>query len=181
MSQNRIKTSRFLSLVLRHRPETIGLELDQNGWASVAELVEKVNAHGSHSLTDAYLQEIVSDCDKQRFAFSEDRLRIRANQGHSVQIDLDLKRSPPPELLYHGTVERFLSSIRESGLISKERTHVHLSPNKGTATRVGQRRGEPIILEIRAQAMHAAGHSFYLSANGVWLTASIPPEFIDFP
>lgn len=177
---NLVQTSKFLSLVLRHKPEEIGLSLDENGWTDVDELIRLVNQHGK-PLTRDLLERIVTENDKKRFAFSDDGKRIRASQGHSVEIDLALTPSAPPELLYHGTATRFLDSIRATGLHSANRQHVHLSRDIETATKVGQRHGKPAILTIRAGAMHAAGRVFYLSANGVWLTDLVPVEFIAFP
>lgn len=174
------RISKFLSLVLRHEPEKIGITLDENGWTDCQDLIEAANRHGKH-FDHATLLKVVRANDKQRFAFSEDGRRIRANQGHSVEVDLALEAQVPPELLYHGTVAKFLDAIRETGLQKGERHHVHLSSNLVTATKVGERRGQPIILSIRAAEMSAAGHSFYQSANGVWLADAVPPEFIDFP
>jgi uncharacterized protein (TIGR02452 family) len=158
----------------------IGIHLDENGWANTEELLTKSNASG-HSITNEELQEIVLTNDKKRFSFSEDFTRIRANQGHSVDVDLALAPTPPPAVLYHGTVDKFLDSIREKGLIKGERHHVHLSADTETAGKVGSRRGKPVLLEVRADAMADAGHVFYRSANGVWLVESVPPEFLVFP
>ncbi|QEL20339.1 RNA 2'-phosphotransferase [Limnoglobus roseus] len=175
-----VRTSKFLSLVLRHKPEEIGLTLDANGWADVEELIRLTNAHGV-SLTRPLLEQVVAENDKKRFAFSDDGRRIRASQGHSVEVDLALPPSEPPAELFHGTATRFLDSIRASGLHSANRQHLHLSPDAITATKVGQRHGKPVILIVRAGEMFAAGHQFFLSANGVWLTERVPVEFIDFP
>lgn len=172
--------SKFLSLVLRHEPGKIGLELDANGWTDCEHLIEAAGRHGKH-FDRATLEEIVRTNDKQRFAFSEDGHRIRANQGHSVTVDLALVPRTPPELLHHGTVAKFLEPIRREGLSKGERHHVHLSADLPTATKVGERRGKPVILTVRAAAMVTAGHLFFLSANGVWLTDTVPPEFIEFP
>jgi putative RNA 2'-phosphotransferase len=172
-------TSKFLSLVLRHKPEEIGLVLDANSWADVDELIRLVNQHGK-SLTRELLHRVVAENDKKRFAFSEDGLRIRASQGHSVEVDLALTPAIPPDVLFHGTAARFLDSIRATGLHSASRQHVHLSRDVETATKVGQRHGKPAILTVHAGAMHEAGHQFYLSANGVWLTDQVPVEFIEF-
>lgn len=174
------RISKFLSLVLRHEPAKIGIELDEHGWTDCRGLIEAAARHGVR-FDRATLLEIVRTNDKQRFALSDDGTRIRANQGHSVTVDLALVPKPPPETLYHGTVEKFLGSIRSEGLQKGERHHVHLSPDLVTATKVGQRRGKPIILQVRAAAMAAAGHPFFLSDNGVWLTDTVPPEFIEFP
>jgi putative RNA 2'-phosphotransferase len=178
MDHNHI--SKFLSLVLRHEPEKIGIVLDEHGWTDCHELIQAAARHGVR-FDGTTLLEIVRTNDKQRFAISDDGTRIRANQGHSVTVDLALTPQQPPDSLYHGTVEKFLGSIRSSGLQKGERHHVHLSPDLNTATKVGQRRGKPVILTIRAAAMAAAGHPFYLSGNGVWLTDAVPPEFIEFP
>ena len=174
------QTSKFLSLVLRHRPELIGLELDEQGWCDTAELLAKVNQHG-RKLTLAQLQEVVARNNKQRFAFSADGSRIRANQGHSIKVELGLQPQVPPQILFHGTVAAFLPAIRTQGLIKGKRHHVHLSADQETATKVGQRRGQPVILRVNAQAMHEAGHLFYLSENGVWLTDQVPPAYLIFP
>jgi len=179
MADELVNVSRFLSLVLRHKPETIGLVLDGHGWARLDDLVRRAEAHGT-PLTRSLVEQVVAESDKQRFAISEDGERIRANQGHSITIDLALPPARPPERLYHGTASRFIDSIRERGLHSAERQHVHLSPDSATATAVGRRHGKPVVLGIRAGAMAAAGHTFFLSANGVWLTERVPVEFIDF-
>lgn len=172
-----IKISKFLSLVLRHRPEKIGLRLDPAGWVEVAELLRACQQHGV-PLSRAELETVVAANDKQRFAFNEDKTRIRANQGHSVEVELGYQPAQPPELLYHGTVERFLASIMAQGLRKGQRRHVHLSADKTTAAKVGARRGKPVILTIRSGQMHREGYAFYLSANGVWLTDHVPPAYL---
>ncbi|QXP61077.1 RNA 2'-phosphotransferase [Olleya sp. HaHaR_3_96] len=174
------RISKFLSLILRHNPATIGLILDDNGWADVEELIEKSKL--SHqNFTVAQLEEVVVTNDKQRFGFNEDRTKIRANQGHSLKtVDLELKAIQPPEFLYHGTVARFIESIQKQGLQKQSRQHVHLSGDIETAVKVGSRRGKPIVLCVNAIDLHNQGHSFYLSKNGVWLTGAVPSEFIDF-
>jgi putative RNA 2'-phosphotransferase len=172
-----VRTSKFLSLVLRHDPGRIGVALDDAGWTEVARLLAACAAHGV-SITRDELAAIVASSDKQRFALSSDGERIRANQGHSVEVDLQLPPAQPPAMLFHGTVERALASIRNGGLVRGKRHHVHLSPDVETATKVGARRGKPVILTIRAGDMAAAGHVFYRSANGVWLVEHVPPEFI---
>lgn len=174
------KTSlgRKLSLVLRHKPEVIGLTLDENGWADVPELIRKMQGDGS-KLTRAGLVEIVETNDKRRYSFSEDQSRIRANQGHSLEnVDLQLQPQVPPAELFHGTATRFLDSILEGGINRGSRQHVHLSTNKDTAVQVGNRHGKVIILKIDAAAMVAGGYTFYLSANGVWLTDFVPVQYI---
>lgn len=180
MTDDIVKVSKFLSLVLRHKPDEIGLVLDENGWADVDELLRRANSAGRR-ITGPLLDRVVAENDKQRFKFSEDGLRIRANQGHSVEIDLALPPAEPPELLYHGTASRFVESIRVDGLHSGSRQHVHLSLDTPTATKVGQRHGKPVILTVRAGEMSAAGHKFHLSDNGVWLTERVPVDFIIFP
>ncbi len=172
-----IRTSKHLSLILRHKPERVGLKLDHAGWVAVSELLQALNQRG-FPLTLDQLKHVVATNDKKRFAFSEDGLRIRASQGHSVQVDLQYKPQPPPEFLYHGTPERFVQSIRATGLNKGRRHHVHLSPDPVTAGKVGQRRGRPVVLKIRAGEMHRAGHVFWRSANNVWLVDSVPPHFI---
>jgi putative RNA 2'-phosphotransferase len=174
-----IRTSKFLSLVLRHDPARIGITLDEAGWTDVDALLAAAAAHGVR-LTRDELHELVAASDKQRFALSPDGARIRANQGHSVDVDLQLPPREPPERLYHGTVEAALDGIREHGLVRRARHHVHLSADVATATKVGSRRGAPVILTIRAADMHAAGHAFYCSENGVWLTEQVPVRFILF-
>ena len=175
-----VRTSKFLSKVLRHQPQSIGLTLDENGWANVDELL--AGAQRKHvPLTRELLEQVVAENDKQRFAFNHDHTKIRANQGHSVQVDLQLEPQAPPEILYHGTAEKYLRGIRAEGIKARNRMHVHLSRDAETATRVGARHGKPVVLLVRAQKMHAAQYAFYLSANGVWLTEQVPPEFIEFP
>lgn len=172
--------SKFLSFVLRHKPDAIGLELDANGWAVLTELVEKAGAHGKR-LTKELVETIVATSPKQRFAISEDGLRIRASQGHSIVVELGYEPKPPPEVLFHGTVASKLASIRSTGLERMDRHHVHLSHDVATARTVGMRRGTPVVLQIAAGRMHREGHSFFVSANGVWLTERVPPEYIEFP
>jgi putative RNA 2'-phosphotransferase len=177
--KQRTRTSKFLSLVLRHEPERIGLKLDSAGWVEVEALLAACGAH-EMSVTRAELEEVVATNEKKRFAFSEDGRWIRASQGHSVEVTLGYTPLVPPALLYHGTATRFLESIRSRGLEKRERLQVHLSADEATAVNVGQRHGKPVVLVIRAGAMHAAGHAFFLSENGVWLTEHVPVEFIEF-
>jgi putative RNA 2'-phosphotransferase len=166
--------------VLRHKPEAIGITLDSGGWVNVAELLAATERQG-HVLSLGELRDIVAARDKKRFAFSEDGQKIRASQGHSVQVDLGYQPSVPPERLYHGTVKRFLDPIRRDGLLKGQRHHLHLSIDQPTAARVGERRGKPVILTIRAGDMHRDGLLFYLSVNGVWLTEHVPARYIEFP
>lgn len=174
-----VKTSKFLSLILRHEPERIGIQLDGAGWVSVDALLEAANRHGE-SLTLEQLKRVVATNDKKRFAFSEDGSKIRASQGHSLEVNLRYEPAVPPEFLYHGTPEKFVKSIRATGLNKGERHDVHLSPDASSATKVGQRRGRPVVLKIRAGDMHRAGHLFRRSANNVWLVDFVPVEFIEF-
>jgi putative RNA 2'-phosphotransferase len=168
-------TSKFLSYVLRHHPESIDITLDPNGWVAIDVLLAALTAHG-RPLARGELEEIVRTSDKQRFAI--DGERIRANQGHSIDVDLALSPRDPPATLYHGTVDRFVEPIRREGLIKGARTHVHLSADVETARNVGGRRGKPVVLTVDARAMHAAGHLFFVSANGVWLVEHVPSRFI---
>lgn len=157
------------------------MQLDPEGWLPIEVLIENANGQGK-KLTLELLHEVVASCEKKRFSLSEDGLKIRANQGHSVpDVELNLEPVPPPSVLYHGTVAAFVDSIREQGLLKRSRNHVHLSADIETAKKVGARRGKPIILTIHAHAMHESDHAFYLSANGVWLTDAVPMSFIEFP
>lgn len=174
---NNTQLSKFLSLVLRHKPETIGLALDENGWADVSELLEKFNSSGT-AITFDELKVIVDENTKKRFAFNDDFSKIRANQGHSIEVDLKLQAQTPPAILYHGTAVQNLESIKEKGLLKGERQHVHLSDNIATATQVGSRHGKPVVLEIDTAAMLADGHVFYLAENNVWLTDFVPAKYI---
>ncbi|AUC15158.1 RNA 2'-phosphotransferase [Tenacibaculum sp. SZ-18] len=181
MNEKEIKRiSKFLSLLLRHQPETIGLNLDENGWADVEELIDKSKKRRMHfSISD--LEKVVAENDKQRFSFNEDKSKIRANQGHSIKnVNLEFEAIEPPENLYHGTVEKFLESIKTNGLQKMNRQHVHLSEDVITATKVGSRRGKPIILVINSGWMFREGYEFYKSKNGVWLTDQVPSKFIQF-
>lgn len=171
--------SKYLSMLLRHQPEKIGLVLDDNGWASIEELIAKANATGK-SLSRSLIERVVAESDKKRFAIGDDGKRIRASQGHSIEVDLALPPQIPPETLFHGTATRFLESIREKGLIPGNRQHVHLSLLRETAETVGRRHGKLALLIVRSGEMHRAGHAFFLSANGVWLTDSVPTNFIVF-
>jgi len=175
----RNKVSKFLSYVLRHKPEAIDLSLDNQGWANIDELISKGNNSGEISnLDNSLIQEVVDTNDKKRFIISEDGERIRANQGHSINVDLQFKSATPPEFLYHGTATRFLDSILETGLKPQQRQHVHLSTDIETATAVGQRYGKPVILTIKALLMHEQDFQFYQSENEVWLTKTVAAEFI---
>lgn len=180
MRKELIGHSKFLSLILRHQPQTIGLVLDAEGWAEVDALLEGCRQHG-RKLTRDELEEVVATNEKRRFALSADGRRIRASQGHSIEVDLGLAPLEPPPRLYHGTVGKFLDSIRRQGLLRGKRQHVHLSADEETAQRVGRRRGRPVVLVVEAEQMARAGHLFYLSANGVWLVDLVPAEYLRFP
>jgi putative RNA 2'-phosphotransferase len=172
--------SKFLSFVLRHKPDAIGLALDAQGWVSIDELVQKGNAAGTRFGRDDLLQ-VVETSDKKRFSVSADGLRIRAAQGHSVSIELGLLRREPPPVLYHGTATRFVEPILVEGLKPQKRQQVHLSVDVATAERVGQRHGKPVVFEIDALRMHRLGFEFFLADNGVWLIDQVPPEFLAPP
>lgn len=180
MDRDLVKLSRFLSRVLRHDPGRIGLTLDAQGWADVDLLIGLAQAAGQ-PIDLARVLEIVAQNDKQRFALSTDGRRIRANQGHTVDIDLGLDAMSPPERLFHGTADRNLASIGMSGLDRGRRRHVHLSSEAVAANKVGARHGRPVVLEIASSRMHQDGHVFYCSANGVWLTEHVPVRYIRFP
>jgi putative RNA 2'-phosphotransferase len=175
--KSRTSVSKFLSFVLRHQPEAIGVSLDAAGWVDVDALLRGCAEHG-RPITRSELDEIVTTSPKQRFAFSDDGRRIRANQGHSTEVDLGHEPAEPPDVLFHGTVKRLLPSIREKGLLRMDRHHVHLSEDEATARAVGGRRGQPVILRIDARAMREAGHTFFRTPNGVWLTDAVPSSFI---
>ena len=178
MSNNDIKLSRLLSLILRHKPETIGIKLDEHGWADVKEMITGIRAYG-RQVDMATLERIVAGDDKQRYSFNDERTKIRANQGHSVKVDVELKECEPPDILYHGTASRFLDSIRAKGILKQKRHHVHLSADKQTAFAVGKRHGTSAVLLIDAKKLAERGHRFYLSANGVWLCDDIPWEGVE--
>ena len=171
-------TSRYLCLILRHKPETIGISLDEHGWANVKDLIKGVNK--THKLDMEMLEEIVATDEKQRYSFNEDKTMIRANQGHSVNVDVELEEAVPPQYLYHGTATKYMDSIWKTGLVSKSRLYVHLSADTETATRVGERHGKPMVFRIRSRCMYLRGHKFYKSQNGVWLTKNVPVEFLEW-
>lgn len=171
------RVSKFLSLVLRHKPEEIGLSLDANGWAGVSELLQRMSAAGV-KIDRTTLERVVAVNNKKRFAFSDDGTRIRANQGHSVEVELGYQPQTPPAVLYHGTAEKNVQAILKEGLVKQSRHHVHLSADTDTAVKVGQRHGKPVVLQVSAGEMRKDGHVFYRSANGVWLTEGVPPRYI---
>ena len=177
MSKKLEKISKYLSLVLRHKPEQIGITLDKNGWTDIHQLILQSNTNG-FELDEAIIFEVVATSDKQRFAISEDGTNIRANQGHSIAVDLELVSLVPPDFLLHGTAARFLDSILINGLSKMSRQHVHLTGNSDSAMTVGARYGQPILLRIDSKSMSKKGHTFYKSENGVWLVSAVPPEYI---
>lgn len=172
------KLGRFLSLILRHHPETIGITLDEYGWADVKQLLQNMNEHGKN-INMKILETIVAENDKQRYSFNEDHSKIRANQGHSINVNLQLASKIPPDILYHGTAKRFLNSIAKTGLQKMTRQYVHLSKDIPTALKVGQRHGNAIVLKVNAKQMHQKGYTFYLSQNGVWLCDAVPPQYLE--
>lgn len=184
LDKNQLKErSKYLSKILRHQPDTIQLQLDSAGWADVSELLAKMAKYGLRfkpPFDRETLDEIVATSDKQRYSFSEDGTRIRANQGHSVPVELGYEPQQPPDWLYHGTAHKNVASIKKSGLIRVKRHHVHLSTNQETALQVGGRHGSPVSLTIRAGDLYRSGHVFYVTPNGVWLTDAVPAEFIEF-
>ena len=171
------KLSVFISLILRHKPSEIGIQLDEHGWANVVELINGINNTG-RNIDLEILKEIVRTDNKQRYSFNEDKSLIRANQGHSIPVDVELKEQQPPQFLYHGTASRFIDSIMQEGLKPMSRLYVHLSRDVETAMKVGKRHGEPVVLKIRSKEMHDDGIKFYLSENGVWLTNCIDKKYI---
>ncbi|MGW7254549.1 RNA 2'-phosphotransferase [Streptomyces sp. NPDC054834] len=173
-----VKVSKYLSKHLRHQPERIGLTLDEGGWIEIGTLIAAATAHGFR-FTREELDHVVAVNDKKRFAV--EGTRIRASQGHSIDVDLGLPPATPPAYLYHGTVARNLDAIRAEGLRPMNRHDVHLSADRETAERVGARRGRPVVLPVDAAAMHRIGHVFHVSANGVWLTKAVPPQYLRFP
>ncbi|MFI1164840.1 RNA 2'-phosphotransferase [Streptomyces sp. NPDC020801] len=173
-----VKVSKYLSKHLRHQPERIGLTLGEGAWVEIDTLIAAATAHGFR-FTREELEHVVATNDKRRFAI--EGTRIRASQGHSIEVDLGLPAATPPPYLYHGTVARSLEAIRTEGLRPMNRHDVHLSPDRETATRVGARRGRPVVLAVDAAAMHRDGHVFHVSANGVWLTKAVPARYLRFP
>ena len=169
---------KFISKILRHQPGLIGISLDEHGWADVQELIAGVRDAGHPDFDMAVLEEIVETNNKKRYSFSEDKQLIRANQGHSIPVDVELPVTSPPATLWHGTADRFVPSIMEQGIRSMSRLYVHLSPDMETALKVGRRHGKPVILRIDSGQMKADGAVFYLSVNGVWLTKEVPAKYI---
>lgn len=169
-------TSKYLSLILRHKPETIGITLDEHGWAKVDDLIAGIAK--THSCNMEILEEIVDTDEKQRYSFNEDKTLIRANQGHSIAVDVELEEAAPPKELWHGTGEKYTASIEAQGLIPKSRLYVHLSKDRETAVKVGRRHGKPVLYRIKSGEMRADGYPFFLSKNGVWLTKEVPVRYL---
>jgi putative RNA 2'-phosphotransferase len=172
------KISKFLSLILRHEPEVVGLKLEENGWISVAKLIKACADYGK-PFSLAELREVVETNDKKRFAFNDDETKIRANQGHSVEVEIEFEEKMPPEILYHGTAEKNVGVIFAEGLKKMSRQYVHLSADAETAREVGGRHGKPVIFKLKIAEMLTENFKFYVSANGVWLTESVPSRFLE--
>ena len=171
------ETSKYMSLILRHKPETIGITLDEHGWAYVDELIEGISRTQNFNMD--ILEEIVRTDEKQRYSFNDDKTKIRANQGHSIEVDVELEEKEPPEILWHGTGEKFATSIDNIGLIPKSRLYVHLSKDEETATIVGRRHGKPVLYMVNTREMYKDGFKFFLSKNGVWLTKEVPVRYLE--
>ena len=171
------EVSKFIALILRHKPETIGITLDEHGWAKVDELIDGISK--TYVFNMEMLEEIVRTDKKGRYSFSEDKTLIRANQGHSINVDVELEEKEPPEFLWHGTGEKFVSGIDTEGLIPKSRLYVHLSKDEDTALQVGARHGKPVLYRVLSGKMYKDGYVFYLSQNGVWLTKKVPLEYLE--
>lgn len=174
---NLTDTSKFLSLILRHKPETIGISLDEHGWANVEELIAGIAK--THEFNMDILEEIVRTDNKQRYSFNEDKTLIRANQGHSVPVDVELEEVEPPNELWHGTGEKYVASIDKQGLIPKSRLYVHLSKDEDTAIKVGARHGKPVLYKVKTGEMMKDGYKFFVSKNGVWLTEKVPVQYLE--
>ena len=170
------RTGKYLSLILRHKPEAAGITLDEHGWANVEELIEGVRK--SRPFDRAMLEEIVATDEKGRYSFNEDKTLIRANQGHSIPVDVELPAVEPPDVLYHGTGEKSVASIDTQGLLPRTRLYVHLSGDAETARKVGSRHGKPVVYEVLSGEMARAGITFYRSVNGVWLVKAVPPQYL---
>ena len=172
------KLSVFISLILRHKPETINITLDEHGWANVNELIDGINNSDHYNINMEVLEGIVRTDNKQRYSFNKDKTLIRANQGHSIPVDVELEEKVPPEFLYHGTAEKYVESINKNGLIPKSRLYVHLSKDKETAVNVGKRHGNVVLFTINSGQMFKDGYVFYESVNGVWLTKEVPIKYL---
>lgn len=175
--QDYTRVGKFLSLILRHNPETIGITLDKNGWADVSDLIAGVNKKG-YKLDIDILSEIVETNNKKRYIFNQDKTKIRANQGHSIKVDVELKKQTPPNILYHGTAKKYYDLIIKDGIQKKSRNHVHLSKDEQTAITVGKRHGESVVIKVNAKVMDNEGYEFFVSENGVWLVDFVPARFL---
>lgn len=174
------RLSKFISMILRHKPQVIGITLDEHGWANVNELIKGINETGEEvEFSKATLEKIVKTDKKQRYSFSQDKTLIRANQGHSIPVDVELEKKEPPKVLYHGTGVKSVKAIQEQGLLPMERLYVHLSINVKTATNVGKRHGTPVIFKVNAEQMQKDGYDFFQSVNGVWLTKEVPTKYLE--
>jgi len=169
---------KHLAYLLRHHPEDAGLNMDEHGWVSVDDLIAGVNEYSPYYLDYGILDEIVATDSKQRYSYSDDKEYIRANQGHSINVDVELDEAEPPDVLWHGTATQFVDAIKQEGLNPQSRLYVHLSDDLDTAIAVGQRHGRPFVFEVDSRAMHEDGYTFFLSRNGVWLTEEVPPEYL---
>lgn len=176
MSRSEKSTSKYISLILRHKPEIIGIHLDEHGWANVDELIAGIAKTQPFDMT--LLEKIVAEDEKQRYSFNEDKTLIRANQGHSVPVDVELQNTVPPDILWHGTGEKYTDAIDREGLIPKSRLYVHLSSDPDTAVKVGSRHGRSVVYEVNARQMHEDGYDFFLSVNKVWLTKKVPAIYL---
>ena len=168
---------KYIALILRHKPEVIGITLDEHGWANVPDLIKGINK--TQYFTMGMLEKIVEEDNKQRYSFNREKTLIRANQGHSINVDVELKEMIPPDILYHGTGMKYCNSIDRDGLIPKSRLYVHLSKDIDTAINVGSRHGDPVVYKVKAKEMYNGGYKFYLSANGVWLTKEVPIVYLE--
>lgn len=177
-SKNDIQLGKFISLILRHKPEVINLSLDLNGWANVDELLDGINKSGK-SINMEKLEKIVEHNNKKRYIFNDDKTKIRANQGHSIKVDVELKQKIPPQFLYHGTAVKNLVGIKKYGIQKQNRLHVHLSSDVDTAYKVGSRHGKPCILKVNSAQMHNDGYIFYLSNNNVWLCEMVNEKYFE--
>ena len=177
--KEKFSIGKFISKILRHHPEIIGITLDEHGWANVEELIIGIKNAGHPDFCLSDLEEIVETNNKQRYSFSDDKTLIRANQGHSIPVDVELPVVSPPEILWHGTGKKFVPSILQQGILRMNRLYVHLSPDRDTATKVGRRHGKPVLLRVNARQMEKDGYQFYLSVNGVWLTKEVPVKYFE--
>lgn len=169
--------SKYISLILHHKPEVIGITLDEHGWADVEQLIQGISK--TKKINREMLEEIVRTDNKKRYSFNEDKTKIRANQGHSIQVDVELEKRTPPEFLWHGTAEKYVAAIEQQGLIPKSRLYVHLSEDIETASNVGNRHGNLVVYKICSKRMEKDGYEFYYSKNGVWLTKKVPVEYLE--